>query len=173
MTVNLSIKNVPDALAEKLRRRAVGNHRSLQGELMALLESSLAVSRASQEPAAYVVSSVVRENAAANDAAHTRNVATLRQIWEQARAERPTKRGDEDPTGLQLLHEARVERSEQLMTVIAAPDAYARARALLGLPAEKSAKPQAGVATANPTPGRNPKSTEQPRRARTPRAKHG
>jgi plasmid stability protein len=38
MAVNLSIKNVPDALADKLRARAERNHRSLQGELMAILE---------------------------------------------------------------------------------------------------------------------------------------
>jgi plasmid stability protein len=38
MPVNLSIKNVPDALAAKLRERAGRNHRSLQGELMAILE---------------------------------------------------------------------------------------------------------------------------------------
>ena len=41
MTVNLSIKNVPYDLAEKLRHRALKNHRSLQGELMAILEEAL------------------------------------------------------------------------------------------------------------------------------------
>ena len=41
MAVNLSIKNVPDHIAEKLRRRAAKHHRSLQGELMAILEESL------------------------------------------------------------------------------------------------------------------------------------
>ena len=41
MSVNLSIKNVPDALAEKLRQRAEANHRSLQGELMAIIEVSV------------------------------------------------------------------------------------------------------------------------------------
>jgi antitoxin FitA len=40
MPVNLSVKNVPDALAAKLRERAERNHRSLQGELMALLEAA-------------------------------------------------------------------------------------------------------------------------------------
>lgn len=34
---NLSIKNVPDSVVDKLRQRAAGNHRSLQGELMALV----------------------------------------------------------------------------------------------------------------------------------------
>ncbi len=41
MAINLSIKNVPDAVAEALRTRAEQNHRSLQGELMAILERSV------------------------------------------------------------------------------------------------------------------------------------
>jgi antitoxin FitA len=40
MPVNLSIKNVPEAMAAKLRERADRNHRSLQGELMAILENA-------------------------------------------------------------------------------------------------------------------------------------
>lgn len=38
MPFNFSIKNVPDALATRLRERAERNHRSLQRELMAILE---------------------------------------------------------------------------------------------------------------------------------------
>lgn len=38
MTVSLSIKDVPEELAEAIRQRAKANHRSLQGELMAMLE---------------------------------------------------------------------------------------------------------------------------------------
>ena len=38
MPVNLSIKDVPDDIAEALRHRAQENHRSLQGELMAIIE---------------------------------------------------------------------------------------------------------------------------------------
>lgn len=34
---NLSIKNVPQSVVEKLRQRAARNHRSLQGELMDLV----------------------------------------------------------------------------------------------------------------------------------------
>ena len=41
MPVNLSIKNVPNPLAERLRHRAERHHRSLQGELMAILEEVL------------------------------------------------------------------------------------------------------------------------------------
>lgn len=41
MAVNLSIKNVPDELADRLRQRAEAAHRSMQGELMAILEAAL------------------------------------------------------------------------------------------------------------------------------------
>ncbi len=37
---NLSIKDVPESLAEALRQRAARNHRSLQGELMSIIESA-------------------------------------------------------------------------------------------------------------------------------------
>jgi plasmid stability protein len=40
MPFNLSVKNVPDALADKLRSRAERNHRSLQRELMSILEQA-------------------------------------------------------------------------------------------------------------------------------------
>ena len=54
--VNLSVKSVPEALAARLRRRAERNHRSLQGELMAILESAAsepAVTKAGAPVAAY------------------------------------------------------------------------------------------------------------------------
>ena len=41
MAVNLSVKGVPEALAGALRRRARRNHRSLQGELMAILQAAV------------------------------------------------------------------------------------------------------------------------------------
>ena len=40
MPVDLSIKNAPDELVATLKTRAAQNHRSLQGELMAILESA-------------------------------------------------------------------------------------------------------------------------------------
>ncbi len=39
--VNLSIKNAPDDIVQQLRERASRHHRSLQGELMAILEESV------------------------------------------------------------------------------------------------------------------------------------
>lgn len=41
MSVNLSIKNVPEQMVEALRQRAERNHRSMQGEMMAILEAVL------------------------------------------------------------------------------------------------------------------------------------
>ncbi len=41
MPVTLSIKSVPDDLADTLRARARRNHRSIQGELMAILEEAV------------------------------------------------------------------------------------------------------------------------------------
>ena len=41
MTVNLSIRGVPETLAQRLKDRAKRNHRSLQGELMSILEETL------------------------------------------------------------------------------------------------------------------------------------
>lgn len=41
MPVNLSIKNVPDDVAERLRERAERNRRSLQGELLTILEEAV------------------------------------------------------------------------------------------------------------------------------------
>lgn len=41
MPVSLSIKNVPDDIAEKLRARAARHHRSMQGEMLAILEESV------------------------------------------------------------------------------------------------------------------------------------
>ena len=41
MPVNLSIKNTPDHLVQRLRERAERHHRSLQGELMAIIEAAV------------------------------------------------------------------------------------------------------------------------------------
>lgn len=42
MTVSLSIKRVPDELASRLRARAARNRRSLQRELLTILEAAVA-----------------------------------------------------------------------------------------------------------------------------------
>lgn len=39
MGVNLSIKNAPEDVVKRLKVRATRNHRSLQGEMLAILEA--------------------------------------------------------------------------------------------------------------------------------------
>ena len=45
MPINLSIKNVPDEVVQRLRQRAVRRHRSLQGELLAIIEEAVGSER--------------------------------------------------------------------------------------------------------------------------------
>ncbi len=45
MAVSFSIKNVPDHMAEQIRVRAAKNHRSLQGELLVILQESISRER--------------------------------------------------------------------------------------------------------------------------------
>ena len=52
MSVNLSIKGGPEELAARLRERAAKNHRSLQGELLAIIESAVRAPDAGAGPAA-------------------------------------------------------------------------------------------------------------------------
>jgi plasmid stability protein len=43
MAISLSIKNLPDDIAARLKARAARNHRSLQGEIIAILEDATAI----------------------------------------------------------------------------------------------------------------------------------
>lgn len=45
--MNLSIKNAPDEIVERLRERARRHHRSLQGELLAIIEAAARENRPS------------------------------------------------------------------------------------------------------------------------------
>jgi plasmid stability protein len=61
MPVSLSIKDVPEELAAGLRERAARHHRSLQRELMALVEAAVAdASRTAREPEACRVPAAAR-----------------------------------------------------------------------------------------------------------------
>ena len=50
MPVNLSVKNVPDDLADRLRLRAAANRRSLQRELLSILEIAVGQDRGARRP---------------------------------------------------------------------------------------------------------------------------
>jgi antitoxin FitA len=41
MPINLSIKNAPDDLVELVKEQAAKNHRSLRGELLAIIEEAV------------------------------------------------------------------------------------------------------------------------------------
>ncbi|MEX2650218.1 MAG: Arc family DNA-binding protein [Alphaproteobacteria bacterium] len=45
MPVTLSIKNAPDDIVRRLKERAARNHRSLQGEVIAILEDAVGSQR--------------------------------------------------------------------------------------------------------------------------------
>ncbi len=45
MPTNLSIKNAPDDVVARLRKRAAQHHRSLQGELLTILEEAVRTPR--------------------------------------------------------------------------------------------------------------------------------
>ena len=47
MPVSLSIKEAPDDVVQRLRERAQRHHRSLQGELMAIIEAAVREDRPS------------------------------------------------------------------------------------------------------------------------------
>ena len=90
MPITLTIKHVPDRIADKLRSRAAASHRSLQGELMAILEATVLLSapQARQsEPPAYFAKSApkrVAQPAAGKAPAHGRRF-TLSELWERSR----------------------------------------------------------------------------------------
>lgn len=51
MSINVSLKNVPDEIMQRLRQRATTNHRSVQGELMAILEEATSSTKLSVDQA--------------------------------------------------------------------------------------------------------------------------
>ena len=67
MTISLSIRDVPESLAQLLRERAKRNHRSLQGELLSILEETLS-------PRPVTIDDALREIRLLNF--HTANEAT-------------------------------------------------------------------------------------------------
>lgn len=85
MPVTLTIKNVADKVAEKLRLRAAANHRSLQGELTAILDAAVhQPSRAMEDEPPYVVSPAPSGRREKKLRAHGKRM-TLAELWERSR----------------------------------------------------------------------------------------
>ncbi len=111
---NLSIKDVPEAWAEALRQRALRNHRSLQGELMAIIEQ--AVVTENQSPATPFPDSRVADRQARVVGYDRRGYPIVRQGWktiEQISAEIRAKYPQPitgAPLGVDIIREDRDSR---------------------------------------------------------------
>lgn len=92
MSQTLTIRNVPDSLARKLKTRAERNHRSLQGEVMAILEHA-SVSNATEQPVAPYRASAIENVAKAAVPGTAPQPAdstvgkklTIEEIWERGK----------------------------------------------------------------------------------------
>jgi plasmid stability protein len=92
MSQTLTIRNVPDSLARKLKTRAERNHRSLQGEVMAILVHASAANAAEQTAAPYRASvteraekTTVPGTALQPAAATAGKKLTIEEIWERGK----------------------------------------------------------------------------------------
>lgn len=83
---NLSIKDVPESVAAALRQRAARNHRSLQGELMALVVQA-AAEEARSAPAPDWAPPAAAARRGAEGAPATK---TIEQVAREHRARRPS-----------------------------------------------------------------------------------
>lgn len=102
---HLSIKDVPDDWAAALRQRAARNHRSLQGELMALLEQAVHEGGARATPG-----SVWRHATPAGGLGTVRRGwKTIEQVSAELRARHPQPIADQ-ASSLTLIREDRDSR---------------------------------------------------------------
>ncbi len=108
MAVNFSIKQVPERVANRLRQRALRNHRSLQRELLAIIEAAVAPEAAVAEPspASYKVKTVKSKPAKRG----TKKMLTLDELWQRCREIGPTP--VDEPAAV-LIRRDRDERSRR------------------------------------------------------------
>jgi plasmid stability protein len=84
-TMNLSVKNVTDDLVERLRLRAQRNHRSLQGEMLAILENAVSVDQSSAAGGGrYASAQAVESSTGLHDARQT-FIGRAEDDWAQRR----------------------------------------------------------------------------------------
>lgn len=87
MPVDFSVKRVPDAVARRLRERAQRHHRSLQRELLCILEAASTEERslpgvAEPAPGRYVATAPEQPGERGRS---SRRKLTLDELWERAR----------------------------------------------------------------------------------------
>lgn len=96
MPVTLTIKQVPDRVADKLRLRAAASHRSLQGELMAILDEAVAqgvLQARQQEPAPYMTKPGAKRAASKVVPVHGKRMS-LSELWERSRRLGPPSKSE-------------------------------------------------------------------------------
>lgn len=96
MPVTLTIKQVPERIADRLRLRAAAGHRSLQGELMAILEEAVmrsAPQARQPDPPPYEVKRPARPGSSKPLPAHGRRL-DLAELWERARRLGPPSKSE-------------------------------------------------------------------------------
>lgn len=110
---HLSIKDVPEAWAEALRQRAARNHRSLQGELLAIVEQAVK----EPEPVSVHTAAMAPQPQGARVVGHdARGHPIIRQGWktvEQVVAELKAKYPDpivNQSSSIELIREDRDSR---------------------------------------------------------------
>ena len=96
----LTIKDVPEPLAEHLRQRAAGNHRSLLGELMSIIEQAAREDQVTSAPVA---------GAPARPPGVRRGWKSIDQIYAELRAKYPEPIHDQS-NSVQLIREDRDSR---------------------------------------------------------------
>lgn len=108
MSVNLSIKDVPVEIAQRLRERAARNHRSLQRELMVIIEEATRQppGEASSTATAKMVAHEHATKADRNTAAHPRGTKTIDEVVAEIRRRHPQP-VDGSPLAVDIVRESR------------------------------------------------------------------
>jgi plasmid stability protein len=111
---NLSIKDVPEAWAETLRQRALRNHRSLQGELMAIIEQAVVAEADASPPPQQPARAGARQGTVAGFDRRGHPIMrygwkTIEQISAEMRAKYPLPIVDA-PLGVDIIREDRDSR---------------------------------------------------------------
>ncbi len=108
---NISIKDVPDAWAEALRQRAARNHRSLQGELMAIIETAVvAAASVGAESSTSSAQGFVVGLGAAGQPSVRRGWKTVEQVAAELKAKYPNGPVLGQPLGVDIIREDRDSR---------------------------------------------------------------
>jgi plasmid stability protein len=90
MPTTFTIKQVPDPLANRLRRRAASNHRSLQRELLLILENAAQSPESSSSASARIAEPAAPVYLRTTPTARRRDLGkgkklSLDQLWQRAR----------------------------------------------------------------------------------------